>query len=101
MAYSHPSWAESHRLYLDAQRKADGSVVCPYCGWFEALTDNGLCQKCDRIVVYEFDDLDEEAFRFNKRFGNDAERFIRVVKQIAGKQLTYKEAAGILATDKV
>jgi transposase-like protein len=42
--------------------------------------------------------LDEEAFRFNGRKGTDAERFVRVLKRIAGKRLTYAEASGKLAT---
>jgi len=43
--------------------------------------------------------LDEETFRFNKRFGNDADRFVRVLKAIAGKRLTYAEAAGRLESE--
>jgi transposase-like protein len=42
--------------------------------------------------------LDEEAFRFNERLGNDAERFVTVMKQIAGKRLTYRECAGELGS---
>jgi len=34
--------------------------------------------------------LDEEAFRFNERLGNDWERFWTAVSRIAGRRLTYK-----------
>ena len=35
--------------------------------------------------------VDEQAFRFNKRSGTDLTRFLQVVKQVAGKRLTYDE----------
>jgi transposase-like protein len=38
--------------------------------------------------------LDEQAFRFNERKGNDADRFLSVVKAIAGKRLTREELTG-------
>ncbi len=34
--------------------------------------------------------LDEQSFRFNQRFGNDAERFHAVMLAIVGKRLTYR-----------
>ena len=43
--------------------------------------------------------LDEETFRFNERLGKDADRFVQVMKQLAGKRLTYAEAAGRLAVE--
>lgn len=38
--------------------------------------------------------LDEQTFRFNERKGKDADRFVRTVKSIAGKRLTYDELTG-------
>src|SRR6266700_7036033 len=38
--------------------------------------------------------LDEQAFRFTSRRGNDGERFQRVTEQIVGKRLTYAELTG-------
>ena len=38
--------------------------------------------------------LDEQAFRFNGRRGNDGERFQKVMEQISGKRLTYDEVTG-------
>jgi len=38
--------------------------------------------------------LDEQAFRFNERFGDDSERFSTVIKQIVGKRVTYKQLTG-------
>ena len=38
--------------------------------------------------------LDEQCFRFNERFGNDGDRFEKVMRQIVGKRVTYKELTG-------
>jgi hypothetical protein len=38
--------------------------------------------------------LDEQPFRFNLREGNDASRFIRAVKGIVGRRLTYAKLIG-------
>jgi transposase-like protein len=38
--------------------------------------------------------LDEQAFRFNERKGKDADRFIKTVKSVSGKRLTYEQLTG-------
>jgi transposase-like protein len=38
--------------------------------------------------------LDEQAFRFNERATNDAERFSMAISQIVGKRLTYAQLIG-------
>jgi hypothetical protein len=38
--------------------------------------------------------LDEQAFRFNERIGNDAERFALALKGIINKRLTYNALTG-------
>jgi transposase-like protein len=38
--------------------------------------------------------LDEEAFRFNERFGDDQDRFMTALSGIVGKRLTFKEVTG-------
>ncbi|MEO7191748.1 MAG: IS1595 family transposase [Vicinamibacterales bacterium] len=35
--------------------------------------------------------LDEQAFRFNSRDGNDADRFVATMKQIEGRRVMYKD----------
>jgi transposase-like protein len=40
---------------------------------------------------------DEQAFRFNHRKTNDAERFAKVMRQIVGRRMTYKELIGKLS----
>jgi len=38
--------------------------------------------------------LDEQAFRYNARHGNDAQRFAGVMRQTIGRRITYKELIG-------
>jgi transposase-like protein len=38
--------------------------------------------------------LDEQAFRFNERGGNDSDRFEMTTKQIVGRRVTYKALTG-------
>lgn len=38
--------------------------------------------------------LDEQAFRFNQREGNDADRFVRTMKQIEGRRVQYEDLIG-------
>ena len=38
--------------------------------------------------------VDEQAFRFNERFGNDGDRFETVIKQIVNKRLTFDQLTG-------
>jgi transposase-like protein len=40
--------------------------------------------------------FDEQAFRFNNRFGDDAERFSSVVRAVVGRRLTYDELIAAL-----
>lgn len=42
--------------------------------------------------------LDEQTFRFNNRKETDAERFLKTVRNIAGKRLEYKELIGSLSS---
>jgi transposase-like protein len=38
--------------------------------------------------------LDEQAFRFNERGGNDADRFVQTMRQIEGRRLTFVALTG-------
>jgi len=37
---------------------------------------------------------DEQCFRYNERFGDDLDRFVLAVSQIAGRRITFKELTG-------
>lgn len=38
--------------------------------------------------------LDEQVFRFNERFGNDGDRFLTALHEVAGKRVTYRKLTG-------
>lgn len=42
--------------------------------------------------------VEEQAFRYNKRFGDDADRFVAALRSIVGRRLTYKGLTGALVT---
>jgi hypothetical protein len=42
--------------------------------------------------------LDEQSFRFNKRKGKDADRFVEVARMVTGRRLTYAELTGKVST---
>ncbi|HEY3064167.1 MAG TPA: IS1595 family transposase [Methylomirabilota bacterium] len=42
--------------------------------------------------------VDEEAFRYNERFGKDADRFVTALRGIIGRRITYKTLTGAVAT---
>jgi transposase-like protein len=43
--------------------------------------------------------LDEQVFRFNNRFDNDADRFHDVITQVVGRRLTYEQLIGASQAD--
>jgi transposase-like protein len=42
--------------------------------------------------------VEEQAFRYNERFGKDADRFVTALRGIIGRRLTYKGLTGAAAT---
>jgi hypothetical protein len=46
-----------------------------------------------------FRNLNEQAFRFNRRKGSDADRFFEVLMMVAGKRLQFSELTGKNQTD--
>jgi transposase-like protein len=38
--------------------------------------------------------LDEQAFRFNERTGNDADRFVETLKHVTGRRITFEKLIG-------
>jgi hypothetical protein len=43
-----------------------------------------------------FRSLDEQAFRFNNRFGDDADRFASVLETVIGRRVTYEQLIAAL-----
>jgi transposase-like protein len=53
---------------------------------------NGMYVSVEPFHLFRY--LDEQAFRFNEREWNDAQRFDRVVRGIVGRRLTYDDLIG-------
>jgi transposase-like protein len=52
-------------------------------------TLRGTYVSCNAEHLFRY--LDEQAFRFNEREDNDAGRFLKVISNIEGRRLTYKQ----------
>jgi hypothetical protein len=59
---------------------------------FWALLKRGLKGTYVAVMPFHLDRyVDEQAFRFNEREGSDADRFVKVLSQVAGRRLTWDE----------
>jgi transposase-like protein len=84
-----------HGVINHAERYVDGQIHTNSIENFWALLKR--CIKGTYISVepfHLFRYLDEEAFRFNKRMGNDLYRFLEVARQLTGRRLEYKQLTG-------
>ena len=85
----------THQVIDHAERYVDGQVHTNGLENFWSLLKRGLKGTYIAIEPFHlFRYIDEQAFRFNERFGNDGERFEGVMKQIVNKRLTYKDLTG-------
>ncbi|HYW74039.1 MAG TPA: IS1595 family transposase [Pyrinomonadaceae bacterium] len=84
-----------HGVIDHAEKYVDGNVHTNNIENFWSLLKR--CLKGTYVSVepfHLFRYLDEQAFRFNKRTGNDLYRFIEVAKCLTGKRLEYKKLIG-------
>jgi transposase-like protein len=84
-----------HNVINHAERYVDGNVhTCNIDNYWALLKRSikGTYVSVEPFHLFRY--LDEQAFRFNERKVKDAERFVKTVKQIAGKRLTYDELTG-------
>jgi transposase-like protein len=85
----------NHAFVRHAEYYVDGAVHTNGIENFWALLKRGIKGTYVSVEPFHmFRYLDEQAFRFNERFGNDGDRFETVMKQIVGKRLMYKELTG-------
>ena len=98
----HPTYRElqreqfcDHYTYAavdHALRYVDGQVHSNGLDNFWSLlkrTIGGTYVSADAFHLFRF--LDEQAYRFNARKSNDAQRFVGARRDIVGKRLTYQE----------
>jgi hypothetical protein len=94
---SHPSYAElaktySHKVIDHAEKYVDGQIHTNGCENFWSLlkrTIKGTYVSVEPFHLFRY--LDEQAFRFNKRKGTDADRFGDVLGSVTGRRVMYKE----------
>jgi transposase-like protein len=85
----------AHQVVDHAETYVDGQVHTNGCENFWSLLKRGIHGTYVSIEPFHlFRYVDEQAFRYNMRGLNDAERFDIAVSQIVGKRLTYKELTG-------
>ena len=84
-----------HNLINHAEKYVDGNVHTCNIDNFWSLLKRGIKGTYVSVEPFHlFRYLDEQTFRFNTRKGNDADRFLQTVKNVAGKRLTFDELTG-------
>jgi transposase-like protein len=84
-----------HQVIDHAVAYVNGNVHTNCMENFWSLLKRGLGGTYISVEPFHlFRYLDEQAFRFNERKGNDADRFQHLASQVAGKRLTYKALIG-------
>jgi transposase-like protein len=84
-----------HQVIDHAEKYVDGQIHTNGIENFWSLLKRGIKGTYVSVEPFHlFRYLDEQTFRFNERKGKDADRFIKTVRQIAGKRLTFDELIG-------
>jgi transposase-like protein len=84
-----------HNVINHAEKYVEGNVHTNSIENFWSLLKRGIKGTYVSVEPFHlFRYLDEQTFRFNERKEKDADRFVKTVRQIAGKRLTYDELIG-------
>jgi transposase-like protein len=84
-----------HQVIDHAEKYVDGQIHTNGIENFWSLLKRGIKGTYVSVEPFHlFRYLDEQTFRFNERKGKDADRFVKTVRQIAGKRLTFDELTG-------
>lgn len=82
-----------------AEKYVDGKVHTNGIENFWALLKRAIKGTYVSVEPFHlFRYVDEEAYRFNHRKATDAERFLRLARQVGGKRLTFKELTAATTT---
>jgi transposase-like protein len=91
-----------HRVVDHAECYAKGNVHTNGLESYWALLKRALRGTYISVEPFHlFRYLDEQAFRFNERWGKDTDRFELLLKGVVGRRLTYKELIGALGAGTV
>ena len=84
-----------HNVVDHAEKYVDGHVHTNGLENFWSLLKRGIKGTYVSVEPYHlFRYLDEQAFRFNEREGEDKDRFSKTLGSVAGRRLTYSELTG-------
>jgi transposase-like protein len=84
-----------HNVVDHAEKYVDGHVHTNGLANFWSLLKRSLKGTYVSVESYHlFRYLDEQAFRFNEREGQDADRFKKALGSVAGRRLTYRQLTG-------
>lgn len=84
-----------HQFVNHAEKYVEGNVHTNGIENFWSLLKRGIKGTYVSVEPFHlFRYLDEQAFRYNERKGNDADRFVETASSIFGKRLTYRELTG-------
>jgi transposase-like protein len=84
-----------HQFVNHAEKYVDGNIHTNGIENFWSLLKRGLKGTYVSVEPFHlFRYLDEQAFRYNERKGDDGDRFAEILSRIAGRRLTYKELTG-------
>src|ERR1700677_543875 len=84
-----------HEFVNHAERYVEGNVHTNGIENFWSLLKRSLKGTYVSVEPFHlFRSLDEQAFRYNSRKGNDAARFVQALNGVTGRRVTYKELIG-------
>ena len=84
-----------HKFVNHAEKYVEGNVHTNGIENFWSLLKRGLKGTYVSVEPFHlFRYLDEQAFRYNERKGNDGDRFVEAASTAFGRRLTYKELIG-------
>lgn len=84
-----------HNVINHAEKYVDGIITTNGIENFWSLLKRTIRGTYVSVEPYHlFRYLDEQSFRFNDRKVTDADRFTKVLKQVTGKRIEYKDLIG-------
>lgn len=87
-----------HEVINHAESYVNGQVHINGIENFWSLLKRGLHGTYISVEPFHlFRYLDEQMYRYNERWDDDAGRFVRVLRSVAGRRLTYEEVTGKVA----
>ena len=85
----------AHQVVNHAMRYVEGNVHTNGLENFWSLLKRGLNGTYVAVEPFHlFRYIDEQAFRFNNRKDSDSGRFLKLLKKVAGKRLTWLDVTG-------